>query len=155
MNKYEKRIVEETTERFDRVVNLIISESKTPRDYGSGELLHFAEIHSINFIGVYKRISITELSQHLGVTKGTVSSLISKLENKRYVNKTNNLDDGRSYLVGLTERGETVREGFKKYQKEFYSKFSKSFSFGQFAIFNEFLVLLEAYLKDNRSRGSF
>ena len=57
MDEYEKRIVKETTERFDRVVNLIISESKTPRDYGSGELLHFAEIHAINFIGFYKKIS--------------------------------------------------------------------------------------------------
>ena len=63
MNKYEKMIVEETTERFDRVVNLIISESKTPRDYGSGEVLHFAEIHAINFIGVYKNISITDWYQ--------------------------------------------------------------------------------------------
>jgi len=116
-------------------------------------VLHFAEIHAINFIGVYKKISVTELSQHLGVTKGTVSSLVSKLENKNYVNKSNNMNDGRSFLLALTEKGETVREGFKKYQKEFYSKFSKSFSFGQFAVFNEFLVLLETYLKGNRSRG--
>lgn len=153
MREYEKRIVEETTERFDRVVNLIISESKTPRDYGSGEVLHFSEIHAITFIGFYKRISVTELSRHLGVTKGTVSSLVSKLENKQYVKKTNKLDDGRSFLVTLTEKGETAKEGFKKYQKEFYSKFSKNFSLGQFAVFNEFLVLLEAYLKDNRSKG--
>jgi len=155
MDKYEKRIVEETTERFNRVVNLIISESKTPRDYGSGELLHFAEIHAINFIGFYKNISVTELSQHLGVTKGTVSLLVSKLENKNYVKKTSNLNDGRSFLTELTEKGKIAREGFKKYQKEFYSKFPKSFSFGQFAVFNEFLVLLEEYLKDKRNKAQF
>ena len=152
MYECEKKIVEETTERFDRVVNLIISKSKTPRDYGSGEMLHFAEIHAINFIGLYKRISVTELSQHLGVTKGTVSSLVSKLEKKNYVKKTSNLNDGRSFLTVLTEKGETARKGFKRYQREFYSKFSKNFSFGQFAILNEFLVLLEEYLKDNQSQ---
>ncbi len=145
-----RRLLEETTKRVDRIINKIIVNAKTPRDYGTGELLHLAEIHTINAVGSNPKINITKLSKCLGVTKGTVSPLVNKLEKKNYLKKLCNVYDGKSVLMELTEKGEIARKGFEKYYKKFYSQYSKGFTFGQLAILNEFLIKMETYLNDTQ-----
>jgi DNA-binding MarR family transcriptional regulator len=49
--------------------------------------------------------TVSELAEHLGVTKQAASQLVDELETKGYVRRRINPDDARSRLVALSSRG--------------------------------------------------
>jgi len=55
-----------------------------------------------------KHRSMKELSVLVGVDNGYTTRAISKLEQRKLVVKFQSEDDGRSYLVSLTEEGEKL-----------------------------------------------
>ncbi|EFK05222.1 transcriptional regulator, MarR family [delta proteobacterium NaphS2] len=85
----EKGDFQELREAFIRIVAKYRILEKRPQDYGIGEVLHPSEIHTIEMIGKNPGINVTGLAGRLGVTKGAVSQLIKKLENKGLVSKYN------------------------------------------------------------------
>lgn len=56
--------------------------------------------------------TMIELAQATRRDKSTVTTLVRRLEKLGYVARRDHPDDGRSWLVGLTEKGEGVREAF-------------------------------------------
>ena len=53
---------------------------------------------------------VGELARHMGVTPGTMSIHIDRLERKGYVTRLGDPDDGRRVLVRLTRAGLRVKE---------------------------------------------
>ncbi len=49
--------------------------------------------------------TVTELAEHLGMTKQAASEMVAELEAKGYVLRTRSTGDARARLVTLTERG--------------------------------------------------
>jgi DNA-binding MarR family transcriptional regulator len=113
--------------RFETVVKLNQQLERTPRRWGTEELLSSAEIHLIEIIGDGSTpYSVTELAHLLGVTKGAVSQTLKRLERKGLTQKDPDPDNASRSRVELTPKGcsahtahrrwhEAMDGGFKTY----------------------------------------
>lgn len=94
-----------------------------PYEYVEGEKLYPAEIHSIEVIGQYPEMNQTEIAAKLDVTKGAVSRMVKKLEQKGLVTKRRMPDNKKDIYLGLTERGQKIfqfHEESHKWVNDFY-----------------------------------
>ncbi|WP_314011549.1 MarR family transcriptional regulator [Pseudostreptobacillus hongkongensis] len=62
------------------------------------------ELHIIECIGLEK-ITIKELSNRLGITMGSTSAALSRLEEKKFLNRTRSRTDKRKVYVNLNKKG--------------------------------------------------
>ena len=62
------------------------------------------ELHIIECIGLEK-ITIKDLSQRLGITMGTTSTAVNKLEEKKFLNRVRSKSDKRKVYVSLNKKG--------------------------------------------------
>jgi len=110
-----------TEEQFERLLDLLESVMSrmgamhsAPRDFGTGVNLHRAEIHTVHAIGEVPGGNVTRLAEHMGVTKGAVSQIVSKLVSKGLVKKSSAPDNAKEVLLDLTALG---RRGFENHQR--------------------------------------
>ncbi len=135
-----------TAARFQRLINKIARMSQTPSEFGTGERLPLADIQIIHTVGNYPGITVTELSQQLGLTKGTISPVVNRLVERSYLTKTKSNQDGRKAKLNLTDKGEKAASGYEEYAREYVSKYAREISFGEWVIVNEILAKLEAFV---------
>jgi len=67
------------------------------------EASHYA---TLSLIGVRGEVRLTELADELGMPLTTASDVVRRLESRGHVRRRPNPDDGRSFLFGLTTRGD-------------------------------------------------
>ena len=79
---------------------------RKPFDFGTGEVLTKAEIHTIEAIGKNQGCTVSTLCEHFSVTKGAVSQVVGKLAAKGYVMKETNLNYVKEKFLTLTQKGE-------------------------------------------------
>lgn len=87
------------------IVRLQELERKT-HTYGTDEPLFIAEIHMIKAIREHPEAHLTALADRLGVTKGAVSQLVKKLEEKGMIVKDRDPANRARVLLSLTAKGE-------------------------------------------------
>lgn len=94
------------------------------RDELTSELLHFyngfaswessvirssdltvSEAHAIEVLGQHEQMNMKNLARKLGVTTGTVTVTVDRLEKKEYARRSSTKEDRRVYLISLTEKG--------------------------------------------------
>jgi DNA-binding MarR family transcriptional regulator len=120
------RSINEIHEKFNRIVKLSAELEKTPRPYGTDELLTSSEIHLIETVGDNDGFGVTDLAKLSGITKGAVSQLLKKIERKGLVYKEEDPENLSRSIVRLTSKGkaayyahrhwhETMDGGFKAY----------------------------------------
>ena len=63
----------ELIDQFLRILHLYSVINRKPRDYGTGDMLYFTEVHTIAMVGRNRQINITKLAALMGVTKGAIS----------------------------------------------------------------------------------
>ncbi|MGN1032128.1 MAG: MarR family winged helix-turn-helix transcriptional regulator [Intestinibacter sp.] len=89
------------------------------------------------FIGQYrcllylentKPINQKDLANALNIRPASLSELLSKLEQKKYIIRTPSEKDKRNILVSLSEEGIAEAKQCKKNQKKFHSKILSSLS---------------------------
>jgi len=94
------------------------------RQYG----LTHAQFDIIATLGNTSGMSYKELGERTLITKGTLTGVIERLEQKNLVLRERSLEDKRSYFVRLTERGDAVfRDVFPKvvaHGKQLFEDFS-------------------------------
>ena len=71
----------EAVDILHQVANLYIS-TKIPQDYGTGEEYTSVEVHTLKHIADNPGITVTELARHNGKTKGAISQILKKIEDK-------------------------------------------------------------------------
>jgi len=79
----------------------------------SGDLT-VSEVHAMEILGQYGEINMKNLAQKLGVTTGTTTVTVDRLERKEYAKRHMTSEDRRVYLISLTEKGV---EAFKEHHK--------------------------------------
>jgi DNA-binding MarR family transcriptional regulator len=79
---------------------------------GSG--LSLPKMHTIEILGIYGSMMMKDLAEKVGVTTGTLTITIDKLETKGLVKRAPNPGDRRSFLITLTGEGEKVHEKHSK-----------------------------------------
>jgi DNA-binding MarR family transcriptional regulator len=115
------------TEQFYRLVKLANKLEKTPRRFGTDDALTATEIHLVELIGDnHERLSVTDLSILLDITKGAVSQNLKRLEKKGVISKDEDPENLSRLIVKLTSKGkiayfahrhwhESMDGGFKDY----------------------------------------
>lgn len=112
--KSARRKFEELLTVLDRVVAKLSAVQQAPRQYGTGVPLYGSEIHTIQAIGKSTGINVTQLAEKMGVTKGAVSQMVSKLVEKGMVQKAHAQDNAKEVVLDLTELG---RIGFRNHER--------------------------------------
>lgn len=119
--------------KFQAIKRLSDQLDQAPRKFGTNELISHSEIHLIEIIGDNEGLSVTDIAQYMGITKGAVSQSLKRLENKGLTDKKPDpLNLSRS-IVMLTSKGfaayythkhwhETMDGGFAGYMDDLGEK---------------------------------
>lgn len=67
--------------------------------------LKISDAHAIEILGHYGRMNMKELAERLGVTTGTTTVTVDRLEHAGYACRTRAEFDRRSYIIELTPAG--------------------------------------------------
>jgi len=68
--------------------------------------LTVAEAHAIEILGKYGEMKMKNLAQYLGVTTGTTTVTVDRLEKKEYARRESVKEDRRVHLITLTAKGQ-------------------------------------------------
>lgn len=83
-----------------------------------------AQMHTIEVIGHKKNLRMKELAEKLGVTTGTLTIAVDKLEKLDLVARKPHDTDRRSYFVILTDKGEKMFEEHHRFHEDFTTEIS-------------------------------
>jgi DNA-binding MarR family transcriptional regulator len=68
--------------------------------------LTVAEAHAIEALGQYGSMNMKSLAEKLGVTTGTTTVTVDRLEKKEYAQRAPVKEDRRMFLISLSEKGQ-------------------------------------------------
>lgn len=105
------------------IADKVSAYEKNPRTYGTDDLLHMIEAHTIELIGANKGITASEIAQKMYKTKGAVSQTIDKLTRKGLIVKIPHPKDNRKYILELTENGKTVFQHHRKKDETAFERY--------------------------------
>lgn len=80
-----------------------------------------AQAHTIEMVGHSGAVKMKELAEKIGITTGTLSVAVDRLEKKHLLKRTPHQTDRRAFLIELTPEGETC---FKEHH-EFHLKMTR------------------------------
>jgi DNA-binding MarR family transcriptional regulator len=72
--------------------------------------LSVSEAHALEALGQYGTMNMKSLASKLGVTTGTTTVTVDRLESKNYARRTSTKEDRRVNLISLTEKGQKAFE---------------------------------------------
>jgi DNA-binding MarR family transcriptional regulator len=143
---------------FIRIVNLFQKLDAAPHDLGVGERLYRSEIHVLEAVGRGEGRTVTGLGDSLGITKGAVSQVVSKLEAKGYLTKERNPGYSKEKLLCLSEKGRSAFEAHEAIHAGIDEDFFRSvgtISADELAGFGRLLELIEEYIRRAAARCLF
>lgn len=97
MEKLSRRLVE----FYDKIAAW---EHDVAKDSG----LSPAQMHTIEIVGHNLSLRMKELAARMGVTTGTLTVMVDRLEEQGYLRRTPHETDRRSWLIQLTEKGQMI-----------------------------------------------
>jgi len=112
----------ELFERWARLMNKMSRSESLPLDFGTGNLLFPSEIHTLCVIGTKPGIRITDVSVRLGVTKGAVSKIAKKMEEKGLIEKYQEPENDKEILLRLTLTGRRAYLGHEEHHKKMFGR---------------------------------
>jgi len=113
-----KKITRELVELFIRVVERYNALEKIPVTAGSRHKVYHSERHMIDRVGDQPGMNLTEFARSIGVTKGAVSQVVSKLETKGLVRRIRAEADAKTVYLELTPAGRDLYEKRKQVNEE-------------------------------------
>lgn len=90
--------------------------SKT-RDYGNGVFMTEVEAHTLGYICDHSEITVTRLAAYTRRTKGTVSKMLKKLEEKGFIARTRKAGNNKWIFFSPTQEGIKVNEIHRAYDR--------------------------------------
>lgn len=100
------------------IFNDILEIEQTALQQGILKDLSVTEIHTIEAIGMYKQRTMTEVANDLNITVGTLTTAITKLVRKEYVERTRGEEDRRSVMIALTRKGKLAYRVHEKFHQD-------------------------------------
>lgn len=106
----------EAVDILHQVANLYIS-TKVPQDYGTGQKYTSVEVHTLKHIADNPGITVTELARDYGKTKGAVSQILKKVEEKGLVYRETDPNNDNKFHLHLTEKGMVLDNAHRHYDE--------------------------------------
>lgn len=73
-----------------------------------------AQMHAVEIVGHHEKLRMKELAEKMGITTGTLTVMVDRLERDGLVVRQPHPKDRRSYVIALTENG---REQFEEHHQ--------------------------------------
>jgi len=108
----------EATQQFEKKLNLALMYSG----------LRIPQFRAMVFLEKSGKITVSDLSRYMNVTRATMSVLVNQLLSASIVERINNPKDKRSFYIKLTESGSRRLELAKKESALVEAKISSSFN---------------------------
>lgn len=143
------------SEQWIRILNKMDADEKCPKDFGSGDLLHCSEIHTIMMIGKNKDINPASLSLLLGISRSAISQMIGRLVRKNLVEKHRDPDNDKEILLRLSPRGTIAYLGHEQHHAKIYARMHRNLgdlTDEQFALILRFLSAMEETIDESGQR---
>jgi DNA-binding MarR family transcriptional regulator len=105
---------------FLKILHLYSVINRKPRDYGTGDLLYFNELHTITVIARNEEVNMTKLAEIMGVTRGAISQTITRLVHKNLIVRTN-ITNRKEVNLKLSKKGRMVFSAQKSFQNEIFT----------------------------------
>ena len=87
-------------------------------DYGTGELYTHVEVHTVSLIEDNPGITASEIADRNYRTKGAVSQILNKLEEKSLIRREKDSHNGRRTCLYVTPKGLELSRKHKEYDDE-------------------------------------
>lgn len=87
-----------------------------------------AQMHTIEVIGHHKTMMMRELADRLGITTGSLTVAIDRLEKLGMVERKPHQHDRRAWLIVLTVDGTKMYKQHNKFHEEFTREISQDLS---------------------------
>lgn len=136
--------------KFQAITQLTQQLDRSPKRFGTDELLTHTEIHLIEIIGNIEGLSVTDLARQMGVTKGAVSQSLKKLDKKGYTLKETDPENLSRSVVKLTSKGQTAFWAHKHWHETMdggFSRYLNELKEGELTTIVEFLERVEDFLE--------
>lgn len=114
--------LQEFIEEFYRITNLIQQTRLQKISFDGTPTLQTASIHFIEMIGKHEDANMTKLAEMLDITKGAVSQMAKKLEDKGLISRSHSGDNDKDTFFHLTQDGWKVFNGHEKLHGEMYGE---------------------------------
>lgn len=101
-----------------------------------------AQMHTVEIIGHNQDMRMKELAERLGVTTGTLTVGVDKLERLGLVERKAHENDRRSWLIVLTDKGKEMYEQHHTFHQQFTNEISRDLSFEQIEILTAHLDII-------------
>lgn len=112
-------------EKAYRVINKFSMKTKQPRTYGTEYMLYSSEVHMLEVIGSYEKLTATRIAEKLGITKGAVSQTTAKLLEKGLIQKSLSGAGKNEILISLTAQGYIVYKNHRKLHENMMEKITQ------------------------------
>ena len=113
-----KKACEEILALFIKLSNKYQALEKIPVDYGTGKTLYHSERHMLDTIGENPAMNVSEFARNIGVTKGAVSQVVKKLEEKQVVRRYKQAENDKEVFIELTNLGKDIYKKHKETNEE-------------------------------------
>ncbi|MBN2342609.1 MAG: MarR family transcriptional regulator [Deltaproteobacteria bacterium] len=98
-----------------------------------------AQMHALEMLGHMRTPTMKELAQRLGVTTGTLTAMIDRLEKNALVERKANPRDRRSFILTLTTAGQKQFAQHHLYHIQLTAELCAGFSEKEIRTFTEYL----------------
>ncbi len=71
-------------------------------------MLQISQIHYLKIIDEAEELTFSRFAEILQITKPSVTGIVSKLTDLGCINKVQSPDDGRTFFIELTEKGQNI-----------------------------------------------
>ena len=109
------------------------------------------EAHTVQAIGEYEKINVTQVASHFGITKSAASQMVKKLTEKGFLLKTQAIHSNKEFELSLTPLGQKVLLAHEKLHgndmENLVNRLS-SFSISQIATLSVLLNELETVMSE-------
>jgi len=139
-------LINDMSRKFFRIINKHGRLESLPFHFDEGIEMTHRELHVIQAVGERKRINITELGSHFGVTKSAASQMVTKLVKKDFIEKKPAAHSNKELQLTLTQRGWKAFRIHEKFHGQHMSDVVdrlSAFSLSQIATASVLLEVLE------------
>lgn len=99
-------------------INVVNKYNTVERRAGSKHNLFHSERHMLDKIGDNPGVNITEFARAIGVTKGAVSQIVKKLENKGFIRRFKSSTNDKEVFLEITTTGRDIYNMHKRVNEE-------------------------------------
>lgn len=122
---------------------------KQPNKFGTDKLLYSSEIHTLEMIGKYPGITVTELADRQGISKSALPKLIHKLIQKNLIYRYQETGNKKNILLELTDKGRVAVQHHFEFHETFDSGIMEKINLltpEEYLFLNNILEELEQYI---------